>query len=161
MSSEEASWKGKYEELFRAFVPLWNGALKWIAKNYGEEALDKYLDDQFMLDEYGCPTRYTLPVSKKDVEREGAAAAGKVLYKHLSFTGHDVKLEKAEYDQSILVDKKCASKSFLLEKKKDATYYCQHCIAVYRLPLWRELGLECEVEITGESSCIKRFKKIA
>ena len=104
--SNKYSWKERYEHVRETYVPLWNSAMNFIAENYGEEALDKYLD------RYLPKVRHVyFPVTKEDVERKGVKAYLKQSVSHMEKNGFEIRVEKAERDEVVIDVLKCDSKN--------------------------------------------------
>ena len=153
-------WKDKYNHVFESYCSLWNSSLNFIAENYGNDALDKYLTESMDEDVLGKSTFPDLGAGA-DVETFVKNYVG-----HHQMLGGSLKVVKAESDEIIVEIKRCGSKSMLVEKfgANNARHYCRHCEV---LPMWRQLGWCSEVEksnaqkIDGENiGCRRLFKRI-
>jgi hypothetical protein len=154
------SWEDKYNHVFGSYCCLWNASLNFIAQNYGNQALDKYLTEAMGRDILGKSTFSGL----------GAGANVKSFLKH--YVGHHkmlggrLKVIKAEPDEIVVEIERCGSKSMIVETfgGKNAGHYCRHCEV---LPMWEQLGWQNEVDkssaqkIDGENiGCRRVFKRI-
>jgi hypothetical protein len=154
------SWKEKFDHVFGSYCSLWNASLNFIAENYGNHALDKYLTEAMDRNVLGKSTFSDL----------GARADVKSFLKH--YVGHhvmlgsNVKVVKAEEDVIIVEIAPCGSKNMLVKKfgGNNARHYCRHCEV---LPMWEQLGWCSEVDkstaqkIDGENTgCRRIFKRI-
>lgn len=154
------SWEDKFNHVFGCYCSLWNASLNFIAENYGDHALDKYLTKAMDRDILGKSTFSDL----------GAGADVKSFLKH--YVGHhkmlggSLKVIKAEQDEIIVEIERCGSKNMIVEKfgAKSARHYCRHCEV---LPMWEQLGWSNEVDkstarkIDRENiGCRRIFKRI-
>jgi hypothetical protein len=143
---EKHSWKEKYDHVFSCYCSLWNSALNFIAKNFGEEALDRYLQESMGKEVLGESTFSELRGG------DDTQTFLKHYLGHHLMIGGEVKVVKAEEDEIIVDLVKCGSKSMLVKNLgKNAGCYCRHCEII---PIWEQLGWESEVD-KSQASCIE------
>jgi hypothetical protein len=135
---KDYSWKEKYDHVFHCYCSLWNSALNFIAQNYGNEALDQYLDVCMGKDVLG---RSAFPEMKEGIDTE--AFLNQCLAHHVMI-GSEFNIVKAEQDEIIIDFVKCGSKGLVVEKfGEGAQHYCRHCEI---LSLWEQMGWSSEVD---------------